>query len=316
MSKPLVLQILVPGTASGSSIFSNKDSNGQTFKENVAKSYQSQGYDVIQKSFDWDQTNKSDIFKQPLNGVLNQQRDRSVAANSLAAELKRSLQTLKVEGKLPKDLRVSLVAHSHGGNVSIQSLKYMKQIAKDFNVNLTIDLVNLNTPTYTNKEGANYQTVSQANGNMAVVPTGTKLNTEDPSAYNNIATLGNNVKLNHLNIQLQSDSVPGIAMGGKSYNNGKTNDVLYTTDSIAKPKDNKIIKVARIVGTIVPLVKDGVAANDIYNQASTIVPLHNQLAANASSKESQDVTNNVLPNFINQNKMNISPAAKPTQKLK
>jgi hypothetical protein len=269
MSKPLVLQIFLHGTDDASTILNGKgvteiDAGYFTsdFKRSFANTYQNQGYNVLQQNFSW---NKS-------NGPLHQPEDRKTVSNKLTSELRATLQKLKDQGKLPKDMRIALIGHSHGGNVAINGLRHLKDTAAMFGVNLTVDLYTINTPTYTDKVGADYKTVSQG-GNVAYVPTKYVMNYEDPRRYINQANLGNNVQVNHFHAGVKDDAVTFAASGGNSYGeNGVTYSKTYNNDNLGGFKE------------------------------------HYAIPQMLNSRQSKDYLNNEVPSFLQNHPMSITQA--------
>jgi hypothetical protein len=68
------------------------------------------------------------------NWLLNKQRDRMIAAEDLMTYVKSN----RKEGE-----KITLVGHSHGGNVAILAAKLSWA-----NYNISVDIVNFNTPAY------------------------------------------------------------------------------------------------------------------------------------------------------------------------
>jgi hypothetical protein len=266
MPRPTVLQIFVHGTDDLSSLTQIDSSYfPQEFKRRMAAAYESNNYNVLQTNFDWGN----------LNSYLHQSDSRTTAANELAYKLDTTLKNLQKQGKLPKDLRVALIGHSHGGNVCIQSLKYLKNIAAKYGVNLTVDLMTLNTPTYTARTPTAYTTGPDG----FPIPTNFEINIEDPRRYINQATLGNNVKVNHFQAGVSGDKVVIAALGGLGYGN------------------------------------NGVTASKRYNNTGTFnLDQHYVIPQVLDSQQSQDYTNTDVPNFVANRPMRITqPQNQPQQ---
>ncbi len=237
MPKPLVLQIFLHGTDNPFTIVTEGEVTQVTceyfdkdFKKKFANVYLKENYDVLQQNFSWGN----------FNGPLHQAQDRKSASNKLTTEIRFTLQKLKKQGKLPKDMRIALIGHSHGGNVAINALRHLKDTALMFGVNLTVDLYTINTPTYTDKVGIDYKVVLPASGMGAVyVPTRYVMNFEDPRRYINIADLGKNVTVNHLHAGVKGDIAVRVAIGGISYGeNGVTKSVIYSNDGLTGFKEH------------------------------------------------------------------------------
>jgi pimeloyl-ACP methyl ester carboxylesterase len=183
-----VYQFLIHGTGMNRDYFKNQN---PSFTPGLAAAYQANGYRVVQSNFDW--SNKA--------GINNQPEDRTEAAGRLSRHIFRTLEDQQNKGTMPKEIRVSLVGHSHGGNVAIQVLKDMEDIARRLNVKITVDLVTLNTPVYQNDQTG---------------PTRNGYNIEDPRGY--AAGLGDQVTLNHLHVGVKGDTVTLAAAGDRSNN--------------------------------------------------------------------------------------------------
>jgi hypothetical protein len=235
MSKSLVLQIFLHGTDDASTLLSQGsvtqiDSTyfSADFKNSFAAAYQNQDYNVLQQNFNWGDN----------NGPTHQASDRKSVSNKLTTELRATLQKLKDQGKLPKDMRIALIGHSHGGNVAINGLRHLKDTAAMFGVKLTVDLYTINTPTYTNRVGEDYRMVTNG-GYATAVPSRYVMNYEDPRRYINQANLGNNVTVNHFHAGVKGDVVVRAAGGGNSYGeNGVTRGVTYNNTGLTGFKEH------------------------------------------------------------------------------
>ncbi len=237
MSKPLVLQIFLHGTDNPTTILTEGQVTQTTykyfsenFKKTFANIYLNQNYNVLQQNFSWGN----------FNGPLHQAHDRKSVSNKLTSEMRCTLQKLKEQGKLPKDMRIALIGHSHGGNVAINGLRHLKDTALMFGVKLTVDLYTINTPIYTDKVGIDYKVVMPPSGVGALsVPTRYVMNYEDPRRYINIANLGNNVTVNHLHAGVKGDIATRAGIGGISYGeNGVTKSVIYNNEGLTGFKEH------------------------------------------------------------------------------
>ncbi len=203
---PAALQIFIHGTGQNTNYFRNSNPD---FTRQMAQSYQQNGYQVYQSNYDWSKD----------AGMLNQPTDRARAAEGLISLVDKQLGNLQRSGKLPKEMRLSLVGHSHGGNVAIQSLYQMDELAQKYGIKLTVDLVTINTPVYESSRTAD----TIRNG----------YNTEDPRAYKAEEEQNGRVKINHLHGSVVGDTVTfgalGLKRGGPNnkYQGGVTANVQY-----------------------------------------------------------------------------------------
>lgn len=248
-TQPVVYQFFIHGTGMNRNYFNNVNPN---FTRNVAAAYQNNGYRVVQSNFDW--SNQA--------GIDNQPEDRSVVSSRLGRHIFRTLEDQQNRGTMPKEIRVMLMGHSHGGNVAIQTLKDLENIAQRLGVKITVDLVTLNTPVYQNEQTG---------------PTYNGYNLEDPRAYR--ASLGDRVTLNHLHVGVRGDTVTAAA-GGDSSNNyvGYTANKTYPdpTGGWGSSLRNS-------------LSRRGLNLSNGFRQHYAVI---------ADPKLSVDFTNNVLQTFV------------------
>ncbi len=254
-----VIQIFIHGTDNFIGGETTESGFSNEFKSKVAGAYQANGYSVYQQSLNWED----------LNHIFHQANDRKTAADRLINDLDKSLSVLKSQGKLPSDLRIQLLGHSHGGNVAIKTLPSYKELANKYGIKITLDLTTLNTPAYLNNiPQYHYESTTGRYGGRSILKQNWIKNPENPQTHNNVEVLGANVKLNHLNVQVEGDPVPYIAFGGKNY---------------GKPAIEKIYP---SIGKI-DFSKHSVILNDL------------------NSNESVDFTTKLLRNFVLQNPMKV-----------
>jgi hypothetical protein len=255
-----VIQVFIHGTDNPIGGETTASNFSREFKLKVASAYQANGYSVYQQSLDWGD----------LNYPFHQASERKCAADRLINDLGKSLSNLKSQGKLPTDLRIQLLGHSHGGNVAIQSLPRYKELANKYGIKITVDLTTLNTPVYKDDiPNYYYESTPGRYGGRSILKYNWIKNPENPQTYNNTETLGANVKLNHLNVQVEGDPVPYLAFGGKNYGKPAV-DKVYP--SIGKFDFSK----------------------------------HSSILNNLNSNESLDFTTKLLPSFVSQNPMKIT----------
>lgn len=87
------------------------------------------GNSTVNSKFDWSE----------LSGPFNNQTDRAEAANSLAEHVLANL----MDGE-----SITLVGHSHGGNVAIQAINIIRKSLDEAGDSRKINLITISTPSY------------------------------------------------------------------------------------------------------------------------------------------------------------------------
>jgi hypothetical protein len=230
-NKPIVLSIPVHGSSKYPYYLTDS-----RLLLNIEALYRRRGFTVMRNPhdiFDWTKWSKN---------LLNNPIDRKEAAAKLAFYIDNQLSSLQQKGELPKNVYLSLLGHSHGGNVAIQALQFLPFLEKKYNVSLTVHLTTCNTPAYTSTQRSFWQKdLPLVNGR----------NAEDPMAYQSVITTK---KFYHNHIAIQDDYVVQAARGENTYDdnsisknlvfNGDTgrivrNDKTKIADTfIAKPDNN------------------------------------------------------------------------------
>lgn len=126
------------------------------------------------------------------NGTFNDMQDRRKSA----LELVKYVRQTRIKGE-----EITLIRHSHGGNVAIQAAKiFYEQTGESVNV------ITIATPTYESKKTE-----------MA----------EDPNT-----SLGKKAINDHIHIYNSVDGVQGKLAGRKTYDNNKTKNIKIDVSSI------------------------------------------------------------------------------------
>lgn len=117
----------VHGTNSNSATWTNNDQQIPVLQE-------LSGNQTTNADFNW---------PKGTNGLRNDQNDRAVAAQSLANHVLSHLE----DGE-----DITLIGHSHGGNVSIQAVNLIKEGLQEIGDDRDVNLITLATPAYTGKD--------------------------------------------------------------------------------------------------------------------------------------------------------------------
>ncbi|MDO9184688.1 MAG: RHS repeat-associated core domain-containing protein [Bacteroidia bacterium] len=128
---------------------------------------------------------------------------RKVSAKELVAHIVKTRLEMMKNGDITEDEPISIIGHSHGGNVAIQAAKILGKKG------IKVNLVTIGTPAYNTDEKDAY---------------GGGPDSEDPVSNSGIN--------DHIQVVHKDDDVVDVAGGSETFNSGQTKNYVVTDDDI------------------------------------------------------------------------------------